>query len=227
MPSSRRDAAVIYVSRSGRRIYESRSDSEEYDGYSGTETASDFDDNYRVQEPTSRNRSRRREYSDYDRQMVRVPEVPARSHGGRREVKYIQDEIIPRDGQNGRFRAVDVEGTTRLAVKNSRSRMRSRPVSPDIDEETVQGHGDRTYSRVSESSWAPSGQMPAKSGSAHLPDLDEASVLSSDTNAEKAGVINTSNPISRIQYDMDFTMRKLLNEQVFEEFIKDPLGRHR
>lgn len=228
-PLSRHDPAVIYVSRSGRRIYESRSDSEEYDDYSGsdTATASELDEDYRVQETHTRIRSRR-DHSGYDRQTARGPDISTRSHGSRREVRYVQDEMADHGYQTGRLRAVDTEGPSpRLSTKNSRSRVRSRPSSPNNDEETVQSHGDRKYVRVSDASWAPSGQLPVRSGSAHLPDLDNASIMSSVATTDKKGVINTSNPISRIQFDIDFTMRKLLNEQVFEEFIRDPLGRHR
>ncbi|KAF8323019.1 hypothetical protein DL93DRAFT_2070437 [Clavulina sp. PMI_390] len=55
------------------------------------------------------------------------------------------------------------------------------------------------------------GKMPA-----NLPDWSEI---------ERGGP--TSLPIYQIQRDLDFSMRKLVNIQVFEQLLEDPLGRHR
>jgi hypothetical protein len=56
------------------------------------------------------------------------------------------------------------------------------------------------------------------SGSTNLPDLDRSAAQSP-----------TSYPIgpSAIQRDLDRSLKALLNQDVFVEMLKDPLGRHR
>lgn len=39
--------------------------------------------------------------------------------------------------------------------------------------------------------------------------------------------MQTSLPISQISRELDYSMRKLMNEQVFEQLLEDSLGRHR
>lgn len=38
---------------------------------------------------------------------------------------------------------------------------------------------------------------------------------------------STSRPITRVEKDMDWSMRRLLSENVFQQLLDDPLGRHR
>lgn len=59
-------------------------------------------------------------------------------------------------------------------------------------------------------------QIPGKSSLAHLPDWNP-----------QGGKGRSALPNNHIQRNMDYTMRKLMNENVFKELILDPLGRHR
>lgn len=58
----------------------------------------------------------------------------------------------------------------------------------------------------------------APTGLSNLPDLDRSTATSP-----------TSYPIgpSAIQKDLDHSLRALLNQDVFTELLRDPLGRHR
>ncbi|UZJ51730.1 hypothetical protein CBS101457_001050 [Exobasidium rhododendri] len=66
--------------------------------------------------------------------------------------------------------------------------------------------------------WAPSAKPPMEqwSGISNLPDWSTL-----------RGNEPTSMPIVHVQRDLDWSMRRLLNETVFEQLVNDPLGRHR
>jgi len=68
------------------------------------------------------------------------------------------------------------------------------------------------------SEWAPSAKPPVGtwSGIDHLPDW---STMQADD--------PTSRPTKLVQRDLDYSMQRLMNENVFEQFIQDPLGRFR
>ncbi|TDL16881.1 hypothetical protein BD410DRAFT_590344 [Rickenella mellea] len=88
--------------------------------------------------------------------------------------------------------------------------------------------------------WAPANQIPSPTNLPHLPDWPlippQSSALS---NGHVGGVGSasatshgsstrfTSLPNSIVQRDIDYTMRRLINEKVFADLVMDPLGRHR
>ncbi|PWN42464.1 hypothetical protein IE81DRAFT_124085 [Ceraceosorus guamensis] len=67
-------------------------------------------------------------------------------------------------------------------------------------------------------SWAPSAE-PLRGGMPEISNLPNWSTIRSGE--------RTSQPISNVQRDMDWSMRKLINEDVFKRLLEDPLGRHR
>ncbi|TIB11509.1 hypothetical protein E3P92_02886 [Wallemia ichthyophaga] len=68
--------------------------------------------------------------------------------------------------------------------------------------------------------WAPSRATPAQQSS-NIANLPDWRIIEGDRKAQ------TSLPTSLVQADLDYSMRHLLSENVFEELIRDPLGRHR
>lgn len=67
--------------------------------------------------------------------------------------------------------------------------------------------------------WAPE-QAPVSSGPSYgIANLPEWNTLRPND--------PTANPITLVQRDMDWSLRRLLSEKVFEELMGDALGRHR
>ncbi|KAF7971769.1 hypothetical protein HWV62_19947 [Athelia sp. TMB] len=71
------------------------------------------------------------------------------------------------------------------------------------------------YGSAEDLSWSMSPQVPGKSTLPHLPDWNPK------------GNGRSALPNSHIQRNMDYSMRKLMNENVFKDLMMDPLGRHR
>ena len=91
-----------------------------------------------------------------------------------------------------------------------------------VDDDAVSTEDVNMFRRVDLASnlsdWAPSAKPPAGlwGGISNLPEWNK--VREGDP---------TARPIVHVQRDLDWSMRRLLNETVFEQLIQDPLGRHR
>lgn len=77
---------------------------------------------------------------------------------------------------------------------------------------------DQQDQEAVEQPWAQA-QAPGKSTLPHLPDWNP--------NGGANGAGRSALPNSHIQRNMDYTLRKLMNEGVFKDLMMDPLGRHR
>ncbi|TIB73859.1 hypothetical protein E3Q18_02516 [Wallemia mellicola] len=97
----------------------------------------------------------------------------------------------------------------------------SRVTIPDvIDEDDAVYKSAQIQRRSDLANWAPSRATPAQQSS-NIANLPDWRIIEADRKAQ------TSMPTSLVQADLDYSMRHLLSEKVFEELIRDPLGRHR
>ncbi|TIC74004.1 hypothetical protein E3Q00_02362 [Wallemia mellicola] len=97
----------------------------------------------------------------------------------------------------------------------------SRGTIPDvIDEDDAVYKSAQIQRRSDLANWAPSRATPAQQSS-NIANLPDWRIIEADRKAQ------TSMPTSLVQADLDYSMRHLLSEKVFEELIRDPLGRHR
>ncbi|KAG0150047.1 hypothetical protein CROQUDRAFT_652713 [Cronartium quercuum f. sp. fusiforme G11] len=103
-----------------------------------------------------------------------------------------------------------------------RSQNRETHGRPDDTRKLVKPQANtKTAGGDSLSNWAPAPVPPLSApppSAKHLPDWAEL---------EEEPGMQTSLPISQISRDLDYSMRRLLNESVFEELLDDALGRHR
>lgn len=127
-------------------------------------------------------------------------------------------------GGSGPFSSPTAAGAMkRPPTSKTASSLRAPPMSrglSEVSETTSSRSGPRAAiaKRSNLGDWAPRA----------TPVYDDANAIDNlpAWNGMKTGE-KTSRPINRVEKEMDWSMRRLLSENIFEQLLEDPLGRHR
>ncbi|KAE8216555.1 hypothetical protein CF327_g271 [Tilletia walkeri] len=102
------------------------------------------------------------------------------------------------------------------------SERRSRP--PSVNSTASSAAADfyrRTYAKTDLNFWEPSSRVANGSRVNHGP------ISNLPDWASLRGTDLTSHPVSHVQQDVEYSIMRLISPAVFEQFLSDPLGRHR